>query len=374
MAYVWKRDNSPYWVAVFKNENNVWTKKSTKQTNRTKANALAIEWERVGALARDRVITESVCREVIGGILKRTTGEELRSRSVRVFCDEWLRGKESRRQEGTAARYATTKTRFLKFLGNKADLPITAVTALDCQKFHDELAESGLAPATLRVEIKTISTIFNQARRLGLIDSNPATAVELEEKFKQVKRKTFTEAQVQMLIDASAEWKTAILLGYYAGLRMGDAVTIDWGAIDFDNHTITIDVQKTGDTIVVPMHLAIEEHLLSIAGDKTGEICPELASQKISGRSGLSRKFLLLMKEAGISSDAVQTGGKRTLARLSFHALRTTFNSALHNKGVDQELRRKLTGHSSNAVNDRYTQTEMATMRDAVSKLPTLKI
>ena len=80
------------------------------------------------------------------------------------------------------------------------------------------------------------------------------------------------------------------------------------------------------------------------------------------------------MRRAGIGNDAVDTGGQRQLSRLSFHALRASFNSGLHNKGVDQELRRKLTGHKSDAMNDRYTRTEMQTLRDAVNKLPALKI
>jgi site-specific recombinase XerD len=79
------------------------------------------------------------------------------------------------------------------------------------------------------------------------------------------------------------------------------------------------------------------------------------------------------MRRAGIGTEAVHTGGQRNLSRLSFHSLRVSFNSTLHNKGVDQELRRKLTGHKSNAVNDRYTQTELQTLRDAVNKLPALK-
>jgi site-specific recombinase XerD len=80
------------------------------------------------------------------------------------------------------------------------------------------------------------------------------------------------------------------------------------------------------------------------------------------------------MRPAGISKDAVDTVGKQTLARLSLHALRKSLNSALHNEGVEQELRRKLTGHKSGAVNDKYTTTEMATLADVVNKLPSLKI
>ncbi len=122
------------------------------------------------------------------------------------------------------------------------------------------------------------------------------------------------------------------------------------------------------------LHPTLKDHLFKLAGDANGPICPTLAAARVGGRAGLSRKFLNLMKETGIGSDAVDTAGKNKLARLSFHALRATFNSGLHNKGVDQELRRKLTGHKSDAMNDRYTQTEIQTMRDAVNKLPALKI
>ena len=88
----------------------------------------------------------------------------------------------------------------------------------------------------------------------------------------------------------------------------------------------------------------------------------------------MSKQFLAVMRKAGIGNNAVETGGQRKLSRLSFHALRASFNSTLHNKGVDQELRRKLTGHKSNSVNDRYTQTQMEPLREAMNKLPSLKV
>jgi integrase len=88
----------------------------------------------------------------------------------------------------------------------------------------------------------------------------------------------------------------------------------------------------------------------------------------------LSKQFLAIMRKTGIGNESADTGGQRQLSRLSFHALRASFNSGLHNRGVDQELRRKLTGHKSDIVNDRYTRTEMQTLRDAVNKLPALKL
>lgn len=136
---------------------------------------------------------------------------------------------------------------------------------------------------------------------------------------------------------------------------------------------LMVETHKTGETLELSMHPTLETHLSKLAGDDTGAICPTLAAVPIGGRSGLSKQFLAVMRKAGIGNNTVETGGQRKLSRLSFHALRASFNSTLHNKGVDQELRRKLTGHKSDNVNDRYTQIQMATLRDAVNKLPSLK-
>jgi integrase len=374
MAYVWKHPSSPFWTAVYRNDQNVWCKKTTKKTAKTTALALALEWERAAQLGRDGVLTESLSREIIGGILERTTGEKLRQSTLREFTTEWLRGKTYARQDATAVRYGASVNRFCEFMGNKAESPIAAVTPHDCQQFYDHLAALNLAPATLVVEMKTISSVFNHARRLGLIATNPATAVQLPDRIRQVKRQTFTPAQVQMLLDAAeTEWKTAILLGYYGGLRLGDAVTLTWGSVDFTGNRLVVETHKTGDTLEIPMHSTLERHLSKMAGDSTGPLCPGLAAVPIGGRSGLSKQFLAVMRKAGIGNNAVETGGQRKLSRLSFHALRASFNSTLHNKGVDQELRRKLTGHKSNNVNDRYTRTELQTLAEAVNKLPSLR-
>lgn len=383
MPYVWKHPRSSKWTAVYRDELGIWRKKTTGLKSKAKALTVALEWERAAALGRERTLTESRSRKIIGGILERTTGEKLRQTTLREFCADWIKGKTYARQDATATRYTGTVTKFLKFLGAKADLPVSAITPSHCQAFHDALLEEELAPASVRLEMKTIIAVFNQARRLGLIDTNPAQAVQLPDRIKQIKRLTFTPAQVELLIQASpekwrgaslAEWRTAILLGYYAGLRLSDAVSLEWDSVDLVGNCLKVQIRKTDDALEIPLHPTLLNHLEKLAGDKNGPLCPELAAVPVGGRSGLSKQFLSLMRSAGINNQAKDTGGRRQLSRLSFHALRASFNSALANKGVDQELRRKLTGHRSDAVNDRYTVTERETMRAAVEKLPALNL
>jgi integrase len=50
--------------------------------------------------------------------------------------------------------------------------------------------------------------------------------------------------------------------------------------------------------------------------------------------------------------------------------LRHSFNSALVNADVSQEIRQKLTGHASAAMNEVYTHRELEPLRKAIAKLP----
>ena len=83
--------------------------------------------------------------------------------------------------------------------------------------------------------------------------------------------------------------------------------------------------------------------------------------------------FSRLMDAANIEVPIVRarTGVRgRTTRERSFHALRHTFNSELANGSVSQELRQKLTGHTSKAMNDVYTSIELGTLRSAVESVP----
>jgi len=79
------------------------------------------------------------------------------------------------------------------------------------------------------------------------------------------------------------------------------------------------------------------------------------------------------MEKAGIEGKRTQASGGRTLSNLSFHSFRYSFNSALANAGVSQEIWQKLTGHASAEKNAIYAHHELA-LRAPVEKLPALSI
>jgi integrase len=76
------------------------------------------------------------------------------------------------------------------------------------------------------------------------------------------------------------------------------------------------------------------------------------------------------MERAGIEGKRTKASCGRTLSSLTFHSLRHSFDSALTNGGVSQEIRQKLTGHASAEMNAIYTHHELAALRAAVAVIP----
>ena len=86
---------------------------------------------------------------------------------------------------------------------------------------------------------------------------------------------------------------------------------------------------------------------------------PELQDKRASSsylvwQDGQAR----VLVDAGIDEGNIRErngAAGRSVSALSFHSLRHSFNSALANAGVSQELRQKLTGHASADMNTIYT-------------------
>jgi integrase len=201
---------------------------------------------------------------------------------------------------------------------------------------------------------------------------NPVAAVR-PPKAESSERDVFTHEEVQRILDAtpSLEWQTLILLGYFLGARLGDCVGMKWENVLPEQGVIVYHQQKTGKKVVVPMHFHVIEHFnyLSTFGT-TGYLCPKLVAKGSGGKHGLSEGFKRIVVKAGIDPMVVQGKGTRKFTKRTFHSLRHSFNSALANAGVAEEVRMKLTGHSSKAMNERYTHLQVAALKKAVTALP----
>jgi len=317
-------------------------------------------------------LSEAVGRDFVNRLLKASgQGGDIGGETVREFFANWIAGKELSKAAHTGLRYKGAMEAFLRSLGKRAGLPLSAVGTRDIETFRDARLKI-VGSGTVGDDLKIIRSAFNRARRQGAIHANPCEAVDIPKADKQ-EREPFTPAEVAALVaEAPAEWKTVVLLGFFAGLRLGDAVRLTWDAVDFSKGLLTFRAQKTKRMESLPIHKVLSAHLEAIAGDKGGPISPALARLSIPGRSGLSRQFLDIVNAAGLGAvEGKKLAGKRRrFTAKSFHSLRHGFVSAMANQGVSKELRMKLAGHTSEDVATGYTHHEAEILRAAIGSIP----
>ena len=372
MANILKRKESPFWVACYTDRNGRQLKKSTKTTDKALAERIALELEEVEAQARVGSVVTTQLRKVLSDVSERANGVSLTVPTVEDYLNGWLKDIKARNSAATRERYGNTVRLFLKNLDGKAKRPITSVEAKDVQDFLTWRLDSGVAPKTAIVDMKTLNTAFRQAEAFSLILKNPVPAVRLP-KEESSERDVFTHEEVERLVAAAPtlDWQTLILFGYFVGARLGDCVQMKWENIFAKMGAIVYRQQKTGKKVVVPMHYHITDHIDKImAFGTTGFLCPTLAEKGPGGKHGLSEAFKRIVVKAGIDPMVVQGKGARKFTRRTFHSLRHTFNSTLANAGVPNEVRSKMTGHQSREMNERYTHLHMETLETAMDKMP----
>jgi integrase len=391
MASLWQREQSPYWFCCYASATGQRLKKTTKITikplkgerrkdgspktvadKRTEAWEVCLGIERAEDHAKNGTLTEQQAKKIIGEIVERTTGEPLRSYKVREWLDQWLEMKEKVRAGKTIHRYRQVIRDFAASLGSRANLALSHVTAKDVLGYRNSITEAGKTARTANLSIKVVSAAFNAAVRQHMIESNPTTALE-SLPVKAEEKGTFTPAQVSKLVRAAnGDWRAAILLGYCTGARLSDVANMRWEAIDWRNKVIRFTPSKTKKTVVIPLHRDLERELLKNAGIGRAPMFPSLAGKGTGGKHGLSGRFAAIMDKAGVEGRQTQASGGRILSSLSFHSLRHSFNSAMANAGISQEVRQKLTGHTSAETNKLYTHHEITTLRAAIAAIPRL--
>ena len=371
------RGDSRFWQAAFYSPDGKRKMVSTKETNRKKALAMATAWEQASQKASKHELTEVQARKVLSEILAFSTGETLHHYTCREWLDAWIENKTGGASANTITRYKQVTRDFMEHLGTRAEAPLASITPGDMVAFRDKIRKEGRAATTCNTTVKKILSVpFEQARRLGYIPTNPAAAVDvLRDRGAKVGREPFTGEELRKLIAAAPpDWKGAILLAATSGLRLGDIAALTWAGVDLDGNLLTVDTQKTGATLKLPMHRDFRAWLdKRPRGIGKAPIFPKLTAERVGGCSGLSAQFRAIVKDAGIVGRVVERQGiGRTTNSKTFHALRHTFISALANAGVASDLRQRLAGHADEKTHAVYTHHEIATLAGAIKKLPRL--
>ena len=379
---------SPFWFAKYRGHDGQPTVRTTKQTDKKKAQAVAEAWEMAAEKARHGELTQAAILKGMGDLLERATGERLNVASVRDFFAEWLRSKETvGRASSTVKRYRPILDGFLLALGEgRARASVGSVMPSEVERFRDRQLAEGKGKSTANFAVQVLRAVFNAARRKGIAPANPAEAVELLDG-EAGERHPFTEEQVCDLLSAArgSDWFGMVLLAWNTGIRLHDGANLSWEAVDLQGGTLAFREQKTAGRkkgkakeTVVCLHRDLRAWLESLpAGDRPdAPLFPALHGKPSGSHGGLSNAFSRVMDKARIRQPATgageRTGKGRQFRALGFHSFRHAFISRLANADVPADVRKSLAGHSSDEIHRRYVHLETTTQRRAIDRLPSL--
>jgi integrase len=395
--------------------------KAGTATTENATKAFAILTEAAEAAARGE-LSEGRARDLIARLCEISTGSRLKFHTVRTWAEDWREMKAATTKKATKARYKTHVDAFLVWLGEKADAKLEAVTKADIRAFRDAIragwTEADGTPTgksdkadTEPVNHRTAKTanhyasdvagMFRTAMREGLILASPAAALERLPELDSTEREVFTVAEVGQLVAGAgdpgwvkglcpteavdiaevrcADWQGMILVGFYAGARLGDCARLTWGNVNLARKTISFMPAKTErkrKRLEVPIHPRLMSWLAGrTVGTDAEPLFPALFKVRVGGNQGLSAQFIAIMEAGNIDRRNVREGtkgGQRAQHARSFHALRHSLTSTLANADVSEEIRRRITGHESAAVHSGYTHHERETLARAVEKMPSV--
>jgi integrase len=372
------KGRSPYWICSYTTADGRRLKKSTKQTDRTKAMKVCHAFIEADNAILTKSATAQQLRKVINDTLLRIGEHELRDPSIKDQLNAWINGKRGSVSEATLVAYEHARDLLLEFLAHRAGQSVRALQKADAIAFRDHLLKEGRTPGTVNTLVKKYLTgPFESAKKEGLIDYNPFVAVDAL-KAKRVQKDIFTPEQVALLVKAAmgTDWEGAILIGYGTGARLQDVANLRWSCIDSKNGIVTFQERKGDKRVVIGLHPDVEDWIARqpSTDDTEAYLFPTLANRSGAGRNGLSKAFEAIMKRAGVAGKVLREKNLkgRSLRSLSFHSFRHGAATAVFNQAALKDITRRVTAHAARGVVDRYIHEDIEALRAATQLIPRL--
>jgi integrase len=377
VATVVRQPSCKYWIAAFRDASGRQHRRTTREIDKKRAQAVAEQFERV---AKRKGSPQRV-RQIFSEFYREHYGEDLPFASTRKYALEWLATRQAETSPATHRRYGDAVEKFLTFLGSAADSGLEEISRSQIAAFRDARIQQS-ATLTANTDLKIIRAVFRSARREGYLFQDPAEGVKTVKNREVFERRPFSIDELRAVLGvADPEWQSLIKFGLYTGQRLGDLACLTWSQIDLDRDEIAITTRKTGKRLLVPIAAPLREHLLTLAsGDNPRSPVHPRAFEIVAAQNGrvgtLSNQFSELLVACGLrepqshKSRGIGRGGKRAGLDLSFHSLRHTAVSLLKDAGVPDAVVMALVGHESAAMSHRYTHVGKEALSRAARSLP----
>jgi integrase/recombinase XerD len=258
----------------------------------------------------------------------------------------------ARRSPRTVEAYRRDLEALAAYLGKS---PAQATLA-ELERYTAQLRADGLSAATIARRTAAARSFFKHLQLLGIRDDNPAAAVKLPRRPRQLP-KTLSPGEAERLIDAAKGTQPRALrdqalveLLYGAGLRVSEATGLDKAGVDLEGRLVRV-VGKGDKERVVPIGRpaveALRRYLAKGRPFLDRRHRPELFLNARGGPLTRAGAFLILRglaEKAGLDPQRVHP-----------HLLRHSFATHLLEGGADLRSVQEMLGHADLSTTELYT-------------------
>jgi len=246
------------------------------------------------------------------------------------------------------------------------DLPLKEVSPFHLERIKKEMSDAGRSPRTVSYALAVTRQVFNFAKFNNLYSGEvPVAKVKMPNADnKRYRYLTHEEANrlLEYLALRSPQVYEMALISLHCGLRAGEIFSLTQGDLDFENGTMFLRDTKKRRNRTAFMTQEVKKILQAKAGgEKEDLVFPGRDGIKISS---ISDTFERIVRDLGFN-----TGITDRRHKVVFHTLRHTYASWLVESGVDLYTVKKLMGHSTIAMTERYSHLGNNTLQNAVKLL-----
>jgi len=193
-------------------------------------------------------------------------------------------------------------------------------------------------------------------------------------------RRNLTLDEIGTLVSAAeGELRTLLAIGIYTGLRLGDAITLQWEQIDQVRGIIRLEAGKNRHRKARPVFIAVHPALAALLknvqpdpAQRKGYVLPEFAGT-YTGRAGpphIARRLRLFFDAHLQDTRHSAEGYARHCAKVGFHSLRHSFATICAEQGVPRAAVQAVLGHSTNITDRVYTHVGIESLARSMRALP----
>jgi len=349
MAVVKRKTSKFYYVVIYSKGKQIWV--NTRTTDKMLAQQIELDYKRVIQSKNDK--------NKIIDIVEKLTGQIIENVGLRLSnCwDCFLK------QPGANTKESTLKTKgnqFKHFLDW-----ITEESKGNIEYIHEITGDIAYRYTTILREEKNARTFNHYKNNISNVFQNLLAVPEANLKENVFKRivaakvgktrsyRAFTDDEMLNLeehlkANYKDNWYLLFMISKFTGLRLKDCVFLKSEYLNWEHNVIELVPEKGsrfGKILQIPIHKELAKILKPLRPSKDDYLMKNLTNQYASGF--FNNKFGDVLKKLDIK--------ETKQGNVGFHSLRHTFNTTLERAGISQAVRRKITGHRDDRINDIYS-------------------